>query len=128
MKNLQQVRTEVNQNLDEVRTELLSGGRKVWLAGLGVAGTVTDESLALFDRLVEKGKQRQLPSLDLLGKAPQQVNLAVKDLGHRLGEAVEEGTARVLERFGIPSRTEVQSLIDRVERLNARLATMNPHA
>jgi len=123
---LNELTTDLNHNIDRVWTGLVAGGRTAWLAGLGVAGTVADETTHVWDLLVEKGKAHDPKPLELVGDATKKMNLMVKDLGEKVEDRVEGTTAKVLQRFGIPSRSEVRSLIDRVERLNAKLATMNP--
>ena len=127
---INELTTEVGHGLATAADDVAHGARSLWLAGLGLAGTTAEETAEIFDRLVEKGRKRDLgiKPFAVMGEATEKVQVLVKDVGARTETVVEGATARVLETLGVPTRSEVQGLIDRVERLNARLASVRPRA
>lgn len=50
---------ETRNRMEEVGSELRTAGRNLWLAGLGAASSVEENSRKLFDDLVERGERRQ---------------------------------------------------------------------
>lgn len=131
MKKLNEMTHELRGTTGRLGGGLVDGGRDLLLAGLGLAVAVVESARDGFDALVEKGRSQDVRPERLLTAATRRVDdtvEAVRLAGSRSQEAVESATAAVLERLGVPSRAEVHKLIDRVERLNAKLATMGPLA
>ena len=129
--NLSEMKQELTQVTERVGGELVQGSREVLLAGLGLAGIVVEQTRGAFDSLVEKGRAQDVHPEVLVREAGDRVESgmrAVRAAGTRSQKAVETATTTLLERLGVPSRREVHNLIDRVERLNAKLATMGPQA
>ena len=50
---------ETRNRMEEVGSELRTAGRNLWLAGLGAASSVEENSRKLFDDLVERGERWQ---------------------------------------------------------------------
>jgi poly(hydroxyalkanoate) granule-associated protein len=111
------------KNLETLRGELLVGGRKLWLAGLGLAATAGETATVVFDELVEKGNKLGVEPQKAVREAVKTVRGGARELTNRVEQTVEGQLTGVLQRFGVPSRSEVEKLIERVEALNARLAT-----
>ncbi|QQR72471.1 MAG: phasin family protein [Holophagales bacterium] len=128
---LNEMKQELTHTAAGVGNDLAFGGRNVLLAGLGLAGAMVEGAWGAFDKLVEKGKDQDVHPEQLVREAGERVDSTVRAMrtaGTRSKKAVESVATSVLERFGVPSRKEVHNLIDRVERLNAKLATMGPQA
>lgn len=127
--NLNEMTHELGAVATRVGADLWLGGRNVLLAGLGLTGTMIEGVRESFDSLVEKGRSQDLRPERLLTETTRRVDdtvAVVRSAGARSQQAVQSATTAVLERLGVPSRREVHKLIDRVERLNAKLATMGP--
>ena len=60
--------------------------------------------------------------------ATKRVDRTLHEVGDRARSTLDSATSGLFERFGVPTRDEVHRLIDRVERLNAKLARMGTHA
>lgn len=127
-------------------TKMLQNGvdsaHKIWLAGLGTVDMVQEEgtkmtskmttkvteeskkmaqeSEKLFDRLVERGRTLETSAKKELEKGAREVETKVNETQSTLDRRITEA----LHRFGIPTRTEIQTLTTRVEELNAKVALM----
>lgn len=106
------------------KVEFADSAHKVWLAGLGALATAGAEGEKLFDALVQRGE-----------KLEKQVNLPVGQASARVLETVEQARARAsdtldsisntiddtvalaLRRLGVPTKAEIKSLAQRVEKL-----------
>jgi poly(hydroxyalkanoate) granule-associated protein len=115
-----------------LQQDLTTAGRNLMLAGMGAVATVADEGNSLWDTLVEKGRARRsegrlLPALPKVPQLEQLVDDAreqVEKLGDRAQKLVQDRTASLLHRFGVPSRGEIQTLIRRVEQLSAKVEAL----
>lgn len=108
-------------NLDKVREEVTTAGKNVWFAGLGAVAMVEDESRALFDRLVDRGKDFEKREKSAVSRAFDDVADRAKKLGRRVEDGVQDRVAGTLHRFGVPTHGEIRELITRVEELNAKV-------
>ncbi len=111
--------------VDQVRENVMTTGRTLWLAGLGVVATAQDQGRKVFDEMVEKGKsfEVQEPST-MVGKAMDQAQLQVKSVRQSIETNINEASRVVLHRMGLPSHDEIQSLISRVEQLTLKVEAL----
>ncbi len=107
--------------LTKFQTEVTDRSRDIWLAGLGAFATVEDEGNKFFNTLVTKGKEReekgrkQLDKVyDKVRKSKDDLSEQVKDLAHSIDTRFEA----VLDRVGIPTRKEVEELMNKVDKLS----------
>ncbi len=104
-------------------------GRNVWLASLGALDTVDERSRGLFSDLVGRGEQFEKRERPILGARVNRMNARVEAMRHRMEQDVESTLGRTLQRFGVPDRSSVHQLIDRVEQLTREvegLKTQSP--
>jgi poly(hydroxyalkanoate) granule-associated protein len=112
--------------------EAVSTGRDVWLAGLGALSAAEEEGAKFYNDLVDRGEKYEKRGRD-------QINDTARDLNERQKSAVKTagdtatGTASAIEnavngafrgvfgRLDVPTRSEVQSLASKVERLAKKL-------
>lgn len=125
--------TDSNQNHDTARTdtlqdELTQRGREVWLAGLGALATVEEEGSKLFGRLVDRGQQFEDERRSELEAARETAEAQGEEALEQIEEASEETRTlltdtvnQALERFGVPTRTEVDRLSEKVNTLSKRV-------
>ena len=109
----------VKENLDvkKLQEDLFSSTRRVWLAGLGVLSTVEEESQNLFSELVERGRKIEARGRKSWDKTRKEIESTTDEIGERLDHSVSE----VLQRMGVPSRSQVEELTDRVEKLTGQV-------
>ncbi len=110
--------------LADLRRELATAGRRVWLAGLGLAGELADLDAASrrwVDGLAERGKplaeRRRREALRLADRA----NDRLAGAGRRLEDGLRDGIRGALDRLGVPGRQEIDRLTACVASLDARL-------
>ncbi|MEM1181027.1 MAG: phasin family protein [Acidobacteriota bacterium] len=112
---------ELNDRLNQVGNNVRDLGRDVWLAGLGAVGTLDERRREVFTDLVDRG-QKMDGKLDFeVLKPVNDVADRVKGFGERLERRVEDGMATALRRLGMPARNDVETLIERVERLTEKV-------
>lgn len=133
--------TDTTIDTDEIQNELTKRGREVWLAGLGALATVEQEGTKLFGRLVDRGKEFEGERREKLKEASEEVSEKSDEALEQLEEMGEETQTLLLdtvnsalERFGVPTRSEVDRLTEKVETLSKQvdeladaLADEGPH-
>lgn len=119
---------ENDRSQDSLQNELSKRGREVWLAGLGAVATVEEEGSKLFDSLVDRGKQFEEQRREALEEATEKAREQSDEALSQLEEASEETQSLLLntvnaalERFGVPTRSEVDRLSDKVETLSEQV-------
>jgi poly(hydroxyalkanoate) granule-associated protein len=101
---------------------------QIWLAGLGAFNKTQEEGGKMFDALVQEGlamqRKTQATAEEKLTEAGEKVSSLAQELGTRatgqwdkLESLFEERVARALQRLGIPSAREVQTLRARLAEL-----------
>ena len=126
------VKQEIDHRLENIKgdfenlsQDLRKGGRQVWLASLGAVSLVDEQGRALlgerFGELVEKGETRREQLRGSAREAFEKVSTKVKDLGREVETETTERVGRALERFGVPSSSQIQQLIAQVEQLNSKV-------
>jgi poly(hydroxyalkanoate) granule-associated protein len=125
---LSQVTTEVGDLRDDAKT----AGRQAWLAALGTVASVENLAQRGFAALVAKGKKVTLPRLpesdevvETLQEAAGKAREIGEDVGQRASRLFEKGSEKVLDRFGVPSKNDIQTLLKQVQQLTAKVERMN---
>ncbi len=124
----QSKKPENTSRTDDLQDELSKRGRDVWLAGLGALATVEQEGSKLYNRLVERGKDFEEERREELEETAEEVREKSDEALAQLEEAGEETQSRLLdtvnaalERFGVPTRSEVDRLSEKVETLSKQV-------
>lgn len=118
--------------LDNSTRGIMDSAQQIWQTGVKALGRAQQESTRLFEALVKEGagvekKTRSLAAgkvnavRDSVENRVGQVKDRANDTWDRLEKVFEERVQRALTRLGVPGREELQSLIGRVDELNARL-------
>lgn len=108
--------------------------RQIWLAGLGAYSKVSKDGTKLFDTLVKDGERAEKAAKSDAGEQAEATKPArsrvdeVKDraIGKwgELEEAFDKRLNSAISRLGVPSRSEVKSLSDKVELLTRQLEAL----
>ena len=113
---------------ETLQDELTERGREVWLAGLGALATVEEEGSKLFGRLVDRGAEFEEERRKELKEAGEKARERGDEALAQIEEASEETQSLLmdtvntaLERFGVPTRSEVDRLSERVESLTKQV-------
>lgn len=117
-----------NTSTENPQSELTKRGRDVWLAGLGALATVEEKGTEMFNDLVTRGKDFETSRRERLEEAREEAEKQGEEALKRLEEASEETSTfvtdtmnRAMERFGVPTREEVDRLSDQVNKLSKQV-------
>ena len=127
-----------NQLTGEVR----DFARQVWLAGLGAFARAQQEGGKVFDTLVQEGQAVDAQMKKTAGEKTQQMKEgieAVKDKvdeirgqaaggWNKLEEVFQTRVARALSRLGVPTRDDIQQLLQQVELLTQNIQELSQAA
>lgn len=104
---------------NQLAVTVRESAHQIWLAGLGAFSTAREQGNKVFDALVKEGAMIQ--SLTQKAAAARVRETAARAAGtrRRLEQALENGVARSLKRFGLPTRKAIDALSKRVAALTA---------
>lgn len=108
----------------DIQDEVKQSAQKIWLAGVGALASAEEEGSKLFNSLVKKGEQYEAQGKQRIGEVKARVEQVVgKAEGSidKLGDAVDEKVAETIQRLGVPSRDEINTLTKRVEELTIKV-------
>lgn len=109
--------------------------QQIWLAGLGAFAKAQKEGGKVFEALVSQGlaihdRTRSMTG-DRISEVTGRVNKVAGGLSKqateswdRLEQVFEDRVARALNRLGVPTHTDIQALIARVDALNASVQAL----
>ena len=127
-----QKKTNEKSRTETLQNELTKRGRDVWLAGLGALATVEEEGNKLFTRLVERGEQfekerrKELKAASEKAREQRDEALAqIEEAGEETQSLLLDTVNTALERFGVPTRNEVDRLSKKVETLSQQVDTLS---
>ena len=108
--------------------------QQIWLAGMGAFAKAQAEGKQVFEALVKEGAslQKKTQSVaeekfgEVTGKMTSMADGVTAKAGKqwdKLESIFEERTAKALQKLGVPSSRDVQSLMDRIDALSAQVAS-----
>lgn len=118
--NAREQLSRLNRAGEEMKEVGLNLGRNVWLAGLGVVGSVDEKGREVFADLVRRGSEMDTET----EKVGRGVVAKVKDLGPELERRVEGTMSKTLNFLGVPARHDVEQLSDRVATLTRQVESL----
>ena len=113
--------------------------QEIWQAGLGAFAKAQQEGTKMFEALVKEGeglskKTRSIAEGRInevtgnVSKAASQISSKAQaqatEAWDKLEQVFEDRVARALNRLGVPTQRDVQTLSKRVEELTAKVAAM----
>ncbi|CAM2069908.1 Phasin family protein [Sulfidibacter corallicola] len=105
--------------------QAMKSGRTFYLAGLGVAATVQEQTNKVFENLVEKGRTATTKEAATEKKTEGPTfSGRVKDLSDQVTNRVQDGVSFAFSRMGIPTRQEIQDLTRSVEQLTEKVQAL----
>ena len=111
----------VKEHAREMQGDAKKAGRNLWLAGLGVVATAEEQARDVYDHLLSKGEEFENREDTKLGAFVDNVTNEVKTIEKKVEDGIQTSVATVLHRIGVPSRGEIHTLIDRVEKLSKKV-------
>jgi len=111
--------------ITNIKDRALNTAKQFYLAGLGVAVTVSDRTLKTFDELVEKGQTaREKADTQEQEAAAPGITTRVREFTDKAGNRIQEGITSSLGRLGIPSRDDIQAITRGVEQLTEKIKNL----
>jgi len=103
--------------------------QQIWLAGLGAFSKAQEEGAKVFEALVKEGKgleaktrkmteSRMTEVSDQVNKAAQSATTKANAAWDKLEQVFEDRVARALNRLGVPTNNDIQTLTKKVAELN----------
>lgn len=108
----------------KVQAEIKESVHKIWLAGLGALAAAEEEGAKVFNSLVERGEVYESRGKKELTKVKERVEGAIgkaESSWEKLGDSFDAKVAGTVERMGVPSREELETLTRRVEELTLKV-------
>ncbi|MET1081187.1 MAG: phasin family protein [Pseudomonas sp.] len=129
------VQREANENKTKLLSEVKHYGRQIWLAGLGVYFKAGHEGVEYLKELVKAGegveKQGKALVAEQVEAAGEELDAVRQNLSSvkgkvelqfdKIEQAFDSRVARGLNRIGIPSRQDLDTLSAKLDVLNAML-------
>lgn len=125
------MKTETKNTIDgakQIGDDVIKTGRNVWLASLGVVAYADEEARTLYGKLVDKGETFENSERNVVGRKLSEVTGTAKKITDEAGEKVQGVVQTVMHRAGVPTSDEIQTLIQRVETLTAKVEKIQPKA
>jgi poly(hydroxyalkanoate) granule-associated protein len=134
--------TDTTKADNQLAAAVKDSAQQIWLAGLGAFAKAQEEGNKVFEALVKEGKDIQkrtrASAEEKLGAVTGRVGNVAGNLGtvagslskqatdswDRLETVFEERVARALNRLGVPTNSDVQALVARVDALNASVQSL----
>jgi poly(hydroxyalkanoate) granule-associated protein len=110
--------------------------QQIWLAGLAAFNRAQAEGGKVFETLVKEGtalqKKTQAIAEDRVSEATSRMTAVAEGITSRAGQQwdklegiFEERVAKALNKLGVPTRKDIESLLKRVEELNKNVQAMS---
>ena len=118
--------SSADSNLAETVRE---SAQQIWLAGLGAFSKAQEEGVKVFEALVKEGKGLEARTRKMtesrMNEVTGQMNKAAKSATNKanaawdkLEQVFEDRVARALNRLGVPTNNDIQTLTKKVAELN----------
>lgn len=111
---------DIQNGVRQVSDGMFHAGRNAWLIGLGMLAGIERLSRDQMVMLTDKGSATGERLRKALGDLAQRVPFS----GQRFNDLVKQGTKIGWHRLGIPSQSEINALIERVEQLTQKIEEM----
>ncbi len=108
--------------------------QQIWLAGLGAFSKAQEEGGKVFETLVKEGltiqRKTQAVAEEKISEATSKMASMATDIQSKAGSQwdkleniFEERVAKALNKLGVPSAKDVESLKSRIDELNRKMAS-----
>lgn len=119
------IEVEVVENNNGLQAVVVDNVHKVFLVGLGAAAMAQDELTALLDKFVEQGENTEKKARESLTTMVENRKKNVEDANKRAEEEMNSRMESALNRFNIPSRTEIKDLDSKITKLSKKIDELN---
>ena len=111
-----------------VQSTVVDNVHKVFLVGLGAAAMAQDEIIHLIEKFAEQGEQTEKKARESIGEMVQSRKKNVGDVNKKAEEEMTGRMESALNRFNIPSRSEIKALNTKISDLSEKIDELNKEA
>ena len=119
--------------------QVKDSAQQIWLAGLGAFARAQAEGTKVFETLVKEGttlqKKTQSAAEDKISEVTSKMSSLAGDVQAKAGQQwdklesiFEQRTAKALNKLGVPSASDVDALMARIDELSAKVAKLSKAA
>ena len=119
--------------------QVKDSAQQIWLAGMGAFSRAQAEGSKVFENLVKEGTSLQQKTQAVAGEkmaeASSKMSSMADDVQAKAGQSwdklenfFEDGTAKALNKLGVPSAKDVDALMARIDALGAKIAKLSKSA
>ena len=113
--------TETGEAMGESGNTLLSGLRRVLMAGVGAVALTQEQIEDFVGKLVERGEIADGDARKLLSDVVDRRKKTVQDSTRRAEEEIDKRIEGLLSRMNIPSKSEIDALSDKISELSRKV-------
>ena len=116
---------------NRVAEKVKESANQIWLAGLGAYAKAEEEGSKLFDNLVHDGEVIESKTRNYIDKSlnvakdkVDEVKAKATGSWNKVEKAFDHRVSNALSRLNIPTRRDVDSLVERIAELNDEIETL----
>lgn len=112
---------ELSEETAEASNAMLSGLRRVLMAGVGAVALTQEQIEDFVGKLVERGEIADGDARKLVSDVIDRRKRMLQDGGKRAEESVDRRIEGLLSRMNIPTRSEIETLSEKISVLSRKV-------
>ncbi len=123
--------TDKKDDADNIAEKVKESANQIWLAGLGAYAKAEEEGSKLFDNLVHDGEKIETKTrgyidkgLDVAKDKVDEVKAKATGSWNKVEKAFDLRVSKALGRLNIPTRRDVDHLVEKISALNEEIETL----
>ncbi len=112
---------EISEETAEANNALLSGLRRVLMAGVGAVALTQEQIEDFVGKLVERGEIADGDARKLVSDVIDRRKKTLQDSSKRAEEGVDRRIESLLARMNIPSKSEIETLSEKISVLSRKV-------
>ena len=112
----------------DLAATIRDSANNIWLAGLGAFVKAQEEGGKVFDALVKEGQAFQKRAKKAADEKVVEMNEKASTTWDKLEQVFEDRVARALHSLNVPSKTDIEALSERVEKLTTLVEELSAGA
>lgn len=109
----------------QLAATIRDSAQQIWLAGLGAYAKAQQEGNKVFDALVREGEAIQASTRKLAEDRVQEMAAKATGTWDKLEAVFESRVSKALNSLGVPTKTDIDALSQRVAALTAEVEKLN---
>ena len=139
VKKLQKLSADKKKSNAQLSSTVKESAQQIWLAGLGAFSKAQEEGGKVFEALVKEGltiqRKTQAVAEEKITEATSRVTTMASDIGSKaqgqwdkLENIFEDRVAKALNKLGVPSARDIETLMERIDALTQQVHRLHPQA